>query len=222
MWNRNEVTEVRERFANGEGDVLRQPTAEKWARVFGTFAVLFVASVAAGVLLAGCGGGERSSAQVSDNAPAVMTHEAQATQVASVTPAPAKPVQSGLSAADLAVKEGLPPDLTVTTSDTLVVPGGTVEFTVSGTDDVSEIALSDGRDEPTPFVHEAGTNVWRATYRMPLKPRHERLGVSVTARNDLNRWRRVWVFLSVDKGEAQAAAAAETPADNPDEIPNEK
>jgi len=219
MWNRNEVTEVRERFADGDGAELQVTWGDRWMKVFGMFVVLFLAAVAAGVVLSGCGGsGSRSGAseQVSDNAPAVVTNETPTTQVASVTPAqPPAPAQ-GLTAQDLAVREGLPPDMTVSVDDTLVAPGEAVEFTVTGTDDVSEIALSDGRDDPMPFVHEAGTSVWHATYRMPLKPRHDRLGVSVTARNEANRWRRVWVFLSVDRGDS--VKAAETPVDNPDEL----
>ncbi len=219
MWNRNEVTEVRERFADGQGEVMDRARSERLMKVFGMFVVLFLAAVAAGVVLAGCGssgGGSGASEQVSDNAPAVVTNETPATQVASVTPAqPPAPAQ-GLTAQDLAVHEGLPPDLTVSVADTLVAPGEAVEFTVTGTDDVSEIALSDGRDDPMPFVHEAGTNVWHATYRMPLEPRHDRLGLSVTARNEANRWRRVWVFLSVDRGDP--AKAAETPVDNSDSL----
>jgi hypothetical protein len=58
--------------------------------------------------------------------------------------------------------------------------------------------------------------VWRAQDRVPLHPRHERFGVSVTARNDADRWRRVWVFLNV--GAPDSSATVETPADNPDEL----
>lgn len=215
MWTRNEVTEVRERFADGSGDELRQESDGRFLKVFGMFTVLFVAAVAAGVALSGCGSNSGSTGHVSDNAPAVVTGDVATAQVASVTPAP-PPAGSGLSAQDQAVREGLPPDLTVSVGDTLAAPGQAVEFTVVGTDDVREVALSDGRDEPLPFVRDAGTNVWRAQYRMPLRPRHDRLGVSVTARNDAQRWRRVWVFLSVNHGDS--TNAVEAPVDNPDEL----
>ena len=216
MWNSNEVTEIRERFADESSDVMPSHSGIGWARAFGTLTVLFVAAVAAGVLVAGCGSSDRASSRVSENAPTVSTQESATTRVASATPAT---VPSGLSAQDMAVREGLPPDLSVSVGDTLVAPGEVVEFTVSGTDDVTQVALSDGRDEPTPFVRDSTANVWRAKYRVPLKPRHDRLGVSVTARTGNDRWRRVWVFLGVDHGDA--APAVGTPIDNPDDMPEQ-
>lgn len=210
MRERNEVTEIRERFADGNGDEARQAAPRRWPRTLGLFTVLFVAAVAAGLALAGCGSHERSDA-VAESSAAVATPvtEAQA-QVASVAAAPA-PAPAGLSAEDMATREGLPPDLSVTVPDTLVAPGEVVEFRVEGTSDVSQVALSDGRDEPLPFVRDPGTDVWRVQYRMPLHPRQDRLGVSVTAKTELNRWRRVWVFLHVERGDSTAV-------DNPDEL----
>ena len=219
MLDRNEVSEVRERFADGSGGETHHPDSREWIKVLGAFAVLFVVSVAAGVVLSGCGSRADSSGPVSANEPAVVSGSTSEVQAVAAAAQPA-PVQSGLSVQDLATREGLPPDLSVSVGDTSVVPGQVVEFTVVGTEDVSQVALSDGRDEPTPFVREAGTNVWHAQYRMPLRPRQERLGVSVTARNDAERWRRVWVFLSLEG--AGQTPAAETPVDNPDEIREEK
>ncbi|MCC6348453.1 MAG: hypothetical protein IT347_02545 [Candidatus Eisenbacteria bacterium] len=210
MRERNEVTEIRERFADGDGYEAQGTEAARWPRTVGLFTVLFTAAVAAGLALAGCGnrggGGAAAESSAAVASPAAATpSQAAGTQVASA------PVASGLSAGDLAVKEGLPPDLSVTVPDTLVAPGEVVEFRVVGTTDVSQVALSDGRDEPLPFVRDAGTDTWRVQYRVPLHPRQDRFGVSVTARTDLNRWRRVWVFLHVERGDTTAV-------DNPDEM----
>jgi len=216
MRERNEVTEVRERFADGGGGAAQVREPRRWLRVMGAFAALFVAAVAAGVLLGGCGR-QNESAAGSEASVAVATPETRAqARAAAAAPAPAQ----GLSAEDLAVREGLPPDLSVSVPDTVVAPGEVVDFTVLGTSDVSEIALSDGRDEPLPFVRDGGADTWRVQYRVPLHPRSERVGVSVTAKNDLGRWRRVWVFLRVEKPDS--TQAGETPVDNPDELVNEK
>lgn len=209
MLERNEVTEIRERFTDGNGDEARQAAPRRWPRTLGLFGVLFTAAVAAGLALAGCGSQERAGTPVESSA-AVATPEngTQAQVAAAVAPAP---VQSGLSAEDMATREGLPPDLAVTVPDTLVAPGEVVEFKVEGTSDVSQVALSDGRDEPLPFVRDEGADTWRVQYRVPLHPRQERLGVSVTAKTELGRWRRVWVFLHVERGDSTAV-------DNPDEL----
>jgi hypothetical protein len=113
-------------------------------------------------------------------------------------PPPAAPVVAVPAAAlkaPIETEETIPPDLDVSPVDTLVVPGQAVEFVVRTTPDVTRLALSDGRDEPLAFVREGGSDRWSVTYRVPLRTRVERWGVSITARTDANRWRRVWVFL---------------------------
>lgn len=217
MLERNEVAQVRERFADGDGDEARELSPRRWPRVLGAFAALFVAAVAAGVLLTSCGSQHESSTGTESSVAVATPQTAGPAQVASALPAPA---QAGLSAEDRATREGLPPDLSVSVPDTLVVPGEVVDFTVLGTADVSEVALSDGRDEPLPFVRDTGADTWRVQYRVPLHPRSDRFGVSVTAKNELNRWRRVWVFLHVERGDSTAADQA--PVDNPDELAGEK
>lgn len=218
MLERNEVAQVRERFADGDGVEAAERSPRRWPRVLGAFAALFVASVVAGVLLSGCGRQGQPATGTETRAAVVTPETAAQAQVASAAVAPA-PAQ-GLSAGDLAVREGLPPDLSVSVPDTLVLPGEVVDFTVLGTTDVSEVALSDGRDEPLPFVRDQGADTWRVQYRVPLHPRGERFGVSVTAKTELGRWRRVWVFLHVERGDA--TPADEAPADNPDELVDEK
>lgn len=218
MLERNEVTQVREKFADGDGDEACERAPRRWLKVMGAFAALFVAAVVAGVLLGGCGR-QNESATTGEASVAVATPETVPPAQAASAVAASAPAQ-GLSAGDLAVREGLPPDLSVSVPDTLVAPGEVVDFTVVGTTDVSEIALSDGRDEPLPFVREQGADTWRVQYRVPLHPRSERFGVSVTAKTELGRWRRVWVFLHVDRPDSTQAEQA--PVDNPDELVNEK
>jgi hypothetical protein len=219
MTSRNEVSEIRERFAGEIGVEATGPAPARWVKVFGAFAALFVAAIAAGLVLSGCGASRDSGTKTEASAQVEGQETVTQAQVASVTGTPT-PTQPGLSAEDMASRESLPPDLEVTVADTLVSPGEVVDFTVEGTDDVSQIALSDGRDEPLPFVRDQGTNLWRVQYRVPLRPKHDRLAVSVTAMTELARWRRVWVFLHVEKGDS-TEVGCEHP-DNPDELVDTK
>lgn len=194
MTKRSEGTDVRE---SGEARPMRNPPGT-WVTVAASFGALFVAIVAVGALAASCGeksGGTSAPASAQVESSAGGTHAV----VAAVTPAaPAaptsgeRPVLSG-EASD----EVLPPDVSLSVLDTLVTPGQVIPFTVEGTTDVSRMELYDGNGDPLPMVRLAGSNTWRVAYRVPLRPRLERYGVSITAYNDANRWRRVWVFLHV-------------------------
>jgi hypothetical protein len=215
MLERNEVSETRERFADESSDAVRAPSLKEWFVAFGALTAVFIAAVAVGVILSGCGGQKSAGERAQVSSQAVTPESGTQAQVASAVPAQA-PVQRGLSAADLAVHEGLPPDFSVAVADTLVTPGQPLEFVVQGTPDVALVALSDGRDDPMPLVRDAGKDTWRVTYRVPLHPRQARFGVSVTAKNEADHWRRAWVFLHVDRGDSTSTSA--TPVDNPDEI----
>jgi len=85
-------------------------------------------------------------------------------------------------------------------SDTFVTAGQPIEVMVEGTHDVTEMALSDGRGDALPMVRDSTSDTWRVNYRVPLRPKTDRLGLAVTAKNDSHMWRRVWVFLQVDDG----------------------
>ena len=104
----------------------------------------------------------------------------------------------------------LAPDLAAAVSDTFVTAGQPVEVTVQGTSDVVEMALSDGRGDPLPMVRDSLDNIWRVDYRVPLKPRQSRLGLSVTAKNEHGQWARRWVFLTVDDGRQQVESTPDT------------
>jgi hypothetical protein len=103
--------------------------------------------------------------------------------------------------------DSLLPDVSAFAADTLTYPGGTVEITARTSSDVTAVSLWDGIGQKQAFTCDAEAKVWRVTYRVPLKPLWERLGLSVTARNSAKKWRRVWVFLQI-QGQAPQAQAA--------------
>jgi len=158
------------------------------------------APVAVGLILSGCGGSGGTSA-TSSNQGAV----AQAAENASAeTPANAtsgsgsEPTRAAAtdSTKQLSI-DALPPDIVVGPVDSVVTRGQAVEITVEGTPDVTEMSLSDGLNDTQAFYFDSNEKLWKAVYRVPLRPKSERVGLSVTARTDANRWRRVWVFLQV-------------------------
>ena len=108
----------------------------------------------------------------------------------------------------------LPPDLVPAVSDTFVTAGQAVEVKVEGTPDVTEMALSDGRGDALPMVRDSVGNVWRVGYRVPLRPQQERIALSVTAKNDQHRWRRVWLFIQVDDGQHPIESQSASPDTN--------
>jgi hypothetical protein len=63
------------------------------------------------------------------------------------------------------------------------------------------------------MVRDSSGLVWKVNYRVPLRPRTDRLGLAVTATNDTHRWRRVWVFLQVGDGEQHVEETAKPEAD---------
>ena len=115
--------------------------------------------------------------------------------------AAALPIQTGQESEEGEVfpsAETLPPAIDVSVADTLVAPGAAIEITVLGSPDVRDVVLTDGVGKVTAFVYDLQAKSWRAFYRVPMKSRSDRLGLSVTAKNDGNRWRRVWLFLRVE------------------------
>src|SRR5262245_31905004 len=96
-----------------------------------------------------------------------------------------------------------PPDVVAAVSDTFVTAGQAVEVTVEATPDVTEMALADGFGDTIPMVRDSSGLVWRVNYRVPLRPRTDRLGLSVTAKNEEHRFRRVWLFLEIGDGQSR-------------------
>lgn len=95
--------------------------------------------------------------------------------------------------------DALPPDVDASIADSLVTPGTIIEITAKGSPDVEEVMLADGIGKPQRFAYDASADLWRASYRVPVRVVGDRLGLSVTAKNDLHHWRRVWVFAVVER-----------------------
>lgn len=104
--------------------------------------------------------------------------------------------------------EFLPPDVATPVTEMVVTPGSVVEITAEGSSDVVAMELSDGISKAIAFRHDEAGGVWRAPYRVPLRLKGDRLGLSITAKNGSAKYRRVWVFLR----DVKSVAAADTSA----------
>jgi hypothetical protein len=164
------------------------------------------AFLAAPLLLAivalGCG--EQKQQAVAEPASGVTTEPTGGAQPAITASAP--------GAAELgtaSTEDGLPPDVAATAPDTLAIPGSVVMITALGSADVTSVTLNDGAGEKTPFTYDSESNLWRVSYRVPVRVTADRIGLSVTATTDANRFKRVWVFLRLrDTG---TSAEADSP-----------
>lgn len=161
-------------------------------------------AVACIVLLTGCGRDVGVAKSTETASEARSTAPAEGAQPAA---SPAVAVKAPVAAGS---EESLPPDLEVAPVDTLVSPGEPVEIVVRSTSDVARVALYDGSGERQALVRDPGGDLWRVTYRVPLRPHHERWGLSITAKTEANRWRRVWVFLRVREATSGLAAQPDT------------
>lgn len=150
------------------------------------------------LLVVGCGGqpDDQASSSAGAGQTLVVAQASTPVETSRGTPqAQAAAAQGEGIAAPSA--DSLPPDVAVTVADTLVFPGSSVEIKAEGSPDVVGVTLSDGVGRKQPFVYDAATDTWKVFYRVPMKARTERIALSVTARNAPQRWRRVWIFLSV-------------------------
>ncbi len=180
-----------------------------------------LALVATIALLEGCGG--RQPVDVADTVG--PTHEDASASQNVVAAMPQLQSHEGVTLTQPLQVEtseelrSVPPDVIAAVSDTFVTAGQAIEVSVQGTDDITQMALADGHGDAIPMVRDSASNCWRVNYRVPLRPRTDRMGLSVTAKNDSNRWRRVWVFLTLDDG--RHAIETETP-DELGDVPQEK
>jgi len=107
--------------------------------------------------------------------------------------------------------EPQPPDVQVEVSDTMVQRRDRVDVTARTTADAVEVVLWDGIGERQALTYDESANVWRGSYRVPLRTPSDRLGLSVTAKDSSHRWRRVWSFLEIRE---QPEAQIQVPADS--------
>jgi hypothetical protein len=95
--------------------------------------------------------------------------------------------------------DSLPPEVAVSVEDTLVTPGAPVEVTAQASVDATDLVLWDGIGKRQSLVYDLKGKVWRTFYRVPIKTSRDRLALSVTAKSPGGRWRRVWLFLTVQR-----------------------
>jgi hypothetical protein len=107
------------------------------------------------------------------------------------------------SAASQAVSE--PPDVVASIADSIAAPGSVVTVTATASSDVVTMTLADGLGKPKALTYDAGANLWKTTYRVPLKESSARLGFSITAANAHQQWRRVWVFPKSERARSESA-----------------
>lgn len=160
---------------------------------------LVAASLTVGLLTIGCGkqGAETAATE------AVTTQETPAGNAAAAAsaPAPAAPVEEATPAGEeqAAQETVLPPDIAGSVSEDFVAPGDVVEITAEGTTDVTEVMLTDARGKTQPLTYDESLGMWKTLYRVPLRTATDRLGLSITAKNSTQGWRRVWVFVNLQK-----------------------
>jgi len=173
-----------------------------------TGGALALAAIALVCLAVGCG---QQKQHASSTTRAVASGNASPDLVAaSVTSAtPVEPLSQESEGADEEIAklgDAPPPEVTASVADTLVIPGTIIDVTAEGSPDVVEMTLSDGIGRKQAFTYDAGSALWHTSYRVPMRV-PERLGLSVTAKNSLSRWRRVWVFVSAARPAVQEEPA---------------
>ena len=161
-------------------------------------------SLALSVLLSSCGGHKSVSAETQAQSTIPPIESVVLGSQGGVIAASAIPSSSS----DSVSETSLPPDLSATVMDTEVTPGESVQLYVEATPDVVEMTLWDGLHDKQSLTYDSEAKVWQGSYRVPLSSTG-RIGLSVTARNDASRWRRVWVFLTVSRDEAKAERESE-------------
>ena len=188
-----------------------KPTIETHTSRHSTRLALACVAVAAIAMLSGCGTNHSEQAASAGENTAVVLRGSPVEAVPASAPAGAPRAFDGHV---VTLGDSLPPELAVSVEDTLVRPGDVIEITAEGSDDVAQMGLSDAIGRVQLFSRDPSTNTWRVLYRVPLKASGDRIGLSVTGMNDLNRWRRVWVFLRLKP--AESPETPETPAASTD------
>ncbi len=184
----------------------QEDVRERWVTGVMWLGALALALLATAVVMSGCDRTSTPSTTAQSVSPGAAV-------VPASTIGPTEPARNAAPA--LTVKKvdavhTVAPDIAVSVPDTLVMPGQAIEVTVEGTPDVTEMALWDGLSEKLPMVIDS-TGLWRVDYRVPLRPRSERLALSVTAKNEGGHWCRSWLFLHVQTPRPDLAAEPGAP-----------
>ena len=164
----------------------------------GLRAAYAASALALAVTLASCGS---QHSNVASNEATSSQVEASSQQSGPIVAMPAMstpPAGNSQGSRVISLGDSLPPEVTASVEDSVVRAGEVVEVIAQGSDDVSQVGLSDGLGRMQLFTHDPASNVWHVLYRVPLKTKKDKLALSVTALNDVNRWRRVWVFVQLN------------------------
>jgi hypothetical protein len=187
--------------------------AQRDDRLFFLKAGLIAAPLLIALAALGCGEQkEKATAELAHRETAVVPVEqgASAGQGAAATPAALASggVVTGVAETTPNADETLPPDIVASGPESIVIPGSVVTIAATGSTDVTSVMLTDRAGEKTPFTYDSESNLWQASYRVPLRVNTEKLALAVTATTEANRYKRVWVFLRLRDENATPAEAA--------------
>jgi hypothetical protein len=160
--------------------------------------LVITASAVVAFLALGCGEQKQAAIETGASPAAAVEQMSSAVVAAAGTATPEAGAVGEGTGTNTA--ESLPPDVTAFAPDSAVVPGTIVEITAQASTDATSMTLTDRLGQKYPFLYDTDAKAWRVQYRVPLRTHIDRLGLSVTATNGANRWKRVWVFLSIQGG----------------------
>jgi len=162
----------------------------------GTRSLLITVSLVVAFLALGCGEQKEHAAVETNAAPAAAMRQPTPAAVEATASTTA---EAGRETSDKVTTE-LPPDVTALVPDSLITPGNVVEIMAQASTDATSLMLTDRLGTKYPFVYDMDAKAWRVQYRVPLNTHIDRLGLSITATNGSNRFKRVWVFLKIEGG----------------------
>ncbi|HET7498158.1 MAG TPA: hypothetical protein VFM00_07640 [Candidatus Eisenbacteria bacterium] len=182
-------------------------------RLFFLKAGLIAAPLLIALAALGCGEQkEKATAELAHRDAAVVPVEQGASAgqgaAATTTALTSGGVVTGVAETTPNADETLPPDIVATGPESVVIPGSVVTIAATGSTDVTSVMLTDRAGEKTPFTYDSESNLWQASYRVPLRVGTEKLALAVTATTEANRYKRVWVFLRLRDEKATPAEAA--------------
>ncbi len=175
----------------------------KWSRAALATALVMTAAVAVG-----CGGQEQAGTSASAGSSQDVVAASASIPVGGAPSTGAGQALQGSEQIATVSNDSLPPDVDASISESQVSPGTIIDVRAKGSPDVEEVLLSDGRGKPQRFAYDSSADLWRASYRVPVKVTGERLELAVTAKNEVGRWRRVWVFSVVEREAAKDSTEA--------------
>jgi hypothetical protein len=162
---------------------------------------LATAAIALAFLTLGCGSHEEHTASAAAGGTDAVTAAQSGPAIEPLPPGSASEVAPPSQGQVVASADSIPPEIDASVADTLVTKGSVVEITADASPDVTSMSLRDGTGTEQLFAYDSDRKLWHVFYRVPMKIRADRCGLSITASNGSNHWRRVWLFLRVEQEE---------------------